>query len=718
MVEIKIFYLFSILAFLGIASCNVEEKFDGKDFEFSVQSNLPEDGLVPCEGGNVVFTVESDGEWIYDLDLSRTDWLSDVTLDGNTLAIIVEENLVSAPRSVEVKFISVYDTTLTKNVILTQAGAPEVPAPEPPKADLLDVVFNSDGTAEDLSPLKNEIRYFPGSNLSFYYHEGYERIVSSFKNTPGVGAKDSYYRVDYYENETFKTGLDDGHTLEVVFRSDRNDDGKEYKPFSAHQGGGTGFLITKDGYAGKPADITFLPNVSETGGSKWVWARSGVYPEIGRYYHVVGVYDKDAEKAYVYVDGEQKAVVDAPGNLRHASTGAQWFAIGGDAAPNNVGNAWNGSVALARVYNNPLTAEEVAMLYNEVTFPEQSPVEFNITDLSYLPKCEIASGYKYIIYGNGFNNNDKVRLTSTSDINTSLNLDASLAANLESISIKVPSALPSGKSKYFMTLVRGTCQYSLGVVEFNITDNPKAAFPKIIAHRGQHTDGVENSTENSMAALINAQKLDIYGVEFDVWVTTDDVVVVNHNATVSGSSLRIDASEYSQIKNLTLSNGEKLPTFEDYLVQGAKDPDTKLVCEIKTHSSAGLNTRAVNAVVAAVKAKGMDAQVDYIAFDYDICKQLIAAMPSAEVQYLGGDKEPSVVAADKLTGIDYSYSGAISKDPGLVDKAHALGLEVNTWTINSAADMMACVALGVDYITTDKPASLKTIFDKPFVSKP
>ena len=93
--------------------------------------------------------------------------------------------------------------------------------------------------------------------------------------------------------------------------------------------------------------------------------------------------------------------------------------------------------------------------------------------------------------------------------------------------------------------------------------------------------------------------------------------MINHNATVAGSDLRIEESAYAQIRDLTLANGEKLPTLDAYLEQGAKDASMKLICEIKTHSSAASNTRAVNAVVAAVKAKSMETRVDYIAFDYE-----------------------------------------------------------------------------------------------------
>lgn len=60
----------------------------------------------------------------------------------------------------------------------------------------------------------------------------------------------------------------------------------------------------------------------------------------------------------------------------------------------------------------------------------------------------------------------------------------------------------------------------------------------------------------------------------------------------------------------------------------------------------------------------------------------------------------------------------LSKKPEWVTEAHARGIEVNAWTVNSTADMMACIALGVDYITTDNPATLKKLLETPFVTAP
>ena len=159
------FFLFTAFALALCPSCKDDETAEWKNVAFSVASNLaPENGTIPYEGSTVVFTVTTDGKWTYAIDQSKTDWFTHPTVDGMTLAILIPENTVSRERSGVVRFISVSDPTLVEEFTITQEPGP-VP-PEAPKADLLDVVFHADGTAEDVSPLKNEVLSYPGTALT------------------------------------------------------------------------------------------------------------------------------------------------------------------------------------------------------------------------------------------------------------------------------------------------------------------------------------------------------------------------------------------------------------------------------------------------------------------------------------------------------------------------------------------------------------------------
>jgi len=230
---------------------------------------------------------------------------------------------------------------------------------------------------------------------------------------------------------------------------------------------------------------------------------------------------------------------------------------------------------------------------------------------------------------------------------------------------------------------------------------------KVIAHRGYWT--IEGTTENSIAALIKAQELGIYGSEFDVWMTSDGVLIVNHDATIEG--MRIDETPYERLKDIRLSNGEKLPLLEDYLRQGKKDKKTKLILELKPHNSKEKEDRAVAAVVKMVDKVGVKKQTEYISFSLNICKEFVRLSPKAEVAYLNGNLAPQELKALKIPAIDYNLA-VLRKNKHWIEEAHKLKMKVNVWTVNIEADMMEMIAAGVDFITTDYPVLCKELVKK------
>ena len=240
-----------------------------------------------------------------------------------------------------------------------------------PVADLLDVQFNADGTAEDLSPMENDVVYV-GSGTDFSYNTYFERVVPFFNNEwskTGTG----YFRVDFENNQQFRDALADGHSLEILVKA--NYEGTiqnvEAKPFSAMQTGGTGFLVTTIS-GERQNELCFLPNVTTSGGSTWRWATSGVVPRSGIYYHVIGVWNKEEGKAYIYVDGVLCNTVDAPGEFHFATDGSNWFCVGGDSAGSSAGQCWNGEVVIARVYDKALDGDEALALWNAVADQERT----------------------------------------------------------------------------------------------------------------------------------------------------------------------------------------------------------------------------------------------------------------------------------------------------------------------------------------------------------
>ena len=84
---------------------------------------------------------------------------------------------------------------------------------------------------------------------------------------------------------------------------------------------------------------------------------------------------------------------------------------------------------------------------------------------------------------------------------------------------------------------------------------------KVIAHRGYWK--TEGSAQNSIRSLERASEIGAYGSEFDVHLTADNVLVIFHDNDIQGK--HIQSCTYDELKDLQLSNGEKLPTLEQYL---------------------------------------------------------------------------------------------------------------------------------------------------------
>jgi glycerophosphoryl diester phosphodiesterase len=215
--------------------------------------------------------------------------------------------------------------------------------------------------------------------------------------------------------------------------------------------------------------------------------------------------------------------------------------------------------------------------------------------------------------------------------------------------------------------------FLIAILLLNIQCTQKAK-TQVIAHRGYWWN-CEGSVENSITALRKAQELKIYGSEFDVWMTSDGVLVVNHDDVIEG--LKIEDTPYAQLKDIRLANDEILPTLAEYLKQGKKDKKTKLILELKPHNTKKKEDKAVAAVVKMVEDIGVKKQTEYISFSLNICIEFARLSPKAEVAYLGGNIVPH--------------------------ELKTLNMTVNVWTVNEVAEIKEMIDAGVDFITTNKP---------------
>lgn len=236
----------------------------------------------------------------------------------------------------------------------------------------------------------------------------------------------------------------------------------------------------------------------------------------------------------------------------------------------------------------------------------------------------------------------------------------------------------------------------------------------VVAHRGAWK--TKNLPENSIASLKQAGALGIAGSEFDVRMTADDSLVINHDG--SFHNLEIEKSKYSQLLAFSLSNGEKLPTLRSYVLAGLTPKNkTKLVCEIKPSEVSRERSLVIaQRVVALIKGLKAQDKVVYISFEYAILKRVLELNPKANTQYLYGDKTPDELKADGIKGLDYNLS-VYKSHPEWIQRAKNIHLQLNAWTVNDAADMDWLLANGFDFITTNEPELLLTRANLSPVSK-
>lgn len=230
---------------------------------------------------------------------------------------------------------------------------------------------------------------------------------------------------------------------------------------------------------------------------------------------------------------------------------------------------------------------------------------------------------------------------------------------------------------------------------------------QVIAHRGYwHTDG---SAQNSIAALVKADSINCYGSEFDVWLTADNQLVVNHDETFKGVTMQNATAKVCTA--VELDNGEQLPTLQQYLNQ-AKKLKTRLILELKPHKTPEQETRAIEGILKMIKDMGFEKRTEYITFSKHATKEFIRLAPKGTpVYYLAGDITPTELKEWGCAGPDYHFS-VFQKNPEWIKECHKLGMKVNAWTVNDAKDMEWLIAQGVDFITTNEPTVLEEILKK------
>jgi len=251
-----------------------------------------------------------------------------------------------------------------------------------------------------------------------------------------------------------------------------------------------------------------------------------------------------------------------------------------------------------------------------------------------------------------------------------------------------------------------------------------AGIPFVHAHRGGSlTDGVPTLPENSLPAFERAAG-DGVVIELDVKLSKDRVPVVIHDdlldrttncmGTVGSKTLaelrdcRLDINGTDDKTTPIATPTERIPTLEEAL-DLLRRTGARANVEIKnlpTDSDYDPGTGYAEDILAVVKAAKLPSrQLIVQSFDFHNLQVSEAELPAVDTALLSlAPTNLGAAETAKANGFEYlSPEFGAGLAPGVVEKAHAAGLRVVPFTIDTPAGVKAAAAAGVDEIITNDP---------------
>jgi glycerophosphoryl diester phosphodiesterase len=277
--------------------------------------------------------------------------------------------------------------------------------------------------------------------------------------------------------------------------------------------------------------------------------------------------------------------------------------------------------------------------------------------------------------------------------------------------------------------------------------------PKVYAHRGASAAFAEHTRAAYLKAIADGAD----GVECDVHLTRDQHVVLLHDANLDRTSTGTGpVSEHTleELRSLDFSSwkGARIPdayggvadqflTLPELLdiLRGA-GREIGLAIELKHPSPYGLKLE--ERVIAVLKQEGWSAeesrleniQISFMSFDSDSVQRLLQSVPGRHICQLVDDFTVQEIRQE--LGLGFLTGGAVANvmkaaqedaervlDKGQVGIAgpgidyvreHArnvqrwleAGRTFRVWTVDSEKDVALCQGLGIQEITTNKPAQV------------
>jgi glycerophosphoryl diester phosphodiesterase len=288
----------------------------------------------------------------------------------------------------------------------------------------------------------------------------------------------------------------------------------------------------------------------------------------------------------------------------------------------------------------------------------------------------------------------------------------------------------------------------------------------IQGHRGAH--GL--LPENTLPAFARALSIGVTTLELDCAITRDGVVVVSHDSTLNPEITREASGKWITQKDLPISqftfdelqrfdvgrinpaseyaqrfphqraiDGTRMPRLEEVFELARKAGNTSVRFNIETKISPLHPKRTptpsvfAEIVIFMIKNNRLQHRAWVQSFDWRTLAVVQREAPQIATSYLTAEQpfmdniQRAASASPWNNGLHVSqFNGSVPRmikaagghvwspccndvNAASIDEAHALGLKVVVWTVNTEPEMRQMITLGVDGIISDYPNVLRRV---------
>ncbi|MFG2560033.1 glycerophosphodiester phosphodiesterase [Streptomyces sp. NPDC048496] len=205
--------------------------------------------------------------------------------------------------------------------------------------------------------------------------------------------------------------------------------------------------------------------------------------------------------------------------------------------------------------------------------------------------------------------------------------------------------------------------------------------------------GVE--PENTLRSFVHAEQAGMDAIELDLHLSKDGALAVMHDAEVdrtTDGTGPIAEKTLAELRELDAGQGERVPVFEEVL-DAVRSP---LQAEIK-------DAAAARALAEVMRQRDLVDRVEVSSFHDEAVAEIAQLVPGVRTVLIASRWKSDVVDRAKAVGAATLALNIRRLTLEVVEQAHAEGVKVIGWVVNTQDHLRLVRALGLDGATTDFP---------------